>query len=51
MGQNILLYFPDNFLYPGKKATPNYLKEISLGNEAVHTVYTSINAIKMWPGN
>lgn len=49
MGQNILLYFPDNCLCPGKKATPNYLKEVSLGNEAVHTVY--ISAIKMWPGN
>lgn len=45
MAQNILLYFPDNFLYLGKKATPNYLKEISLGNEALHTVY--ISALKM----
>lgn len=43
------MYFPGNFLFPGKKVAPNYIREISLGAETAQTVYVS--AIKMRAGN
>lgn len=49
MGQNMLLCFPANFLYPGTKAASNYSREIRLGSKTAHTVYVS--GTKLWPGN